>query len=497
MNDSPHPRTKSLAAAPLVSLRKWIAIFFLAQACLAAAAERPNILFLFADDLTWKAVRALGGEDIDTPHLDRLAARGVAFTHAYHPGGWHGAVCVASRTMLMTGKQLWPARDAESRLDEEYVARERLWPQRIAARGYRTCFSGKWHVQADHRKVFEEVRHFRPGGMPADHLPETAPQAYFRPVDGRPDPWDAADPARGGFWAGGRHWSEVVADDFEVFLTAADERPWFMYLAFNAPHDPRQAPREYLDLYPLSRVEAPRNFLPLYPHRAAIGADRDLRDEALAPFPRTPHAVRTHRREYCAIVSHLDAQIGRILDALENSPAARHTFIFFTADNGLSCGEHGLMGKQNLYDASIRVPFLVAGPGLPAGKKIPAPIYLQDAMPTILRLTGAPVPEDIDFQDMSPHWEGQGSPRPAIACAYRDLQRMVVEDGRKLILYPKARVARLFDLRADPDEIHDLIDTTAGKESAARLFQRLLALQHESGDTLDLRAAFPGLAGES
>ena len=457
---------------------------------LAVAAEpKPNILFLFADDMTWKSVRALGKEDIDTPNLDRLAARGTAFSQAYNPGGWHGAICVASRTMLMTGKQLWRARAAEKRLNEEFVARQLLWPQRMAGAGYRTCFSGKWHVQADHAKVFAEIRHYRPGGMPQD-----GKNAYFRPVEGQPDPWDAADPKEGGFWEGGKHWSEVIADDFKAFLADGDPRPWFMYLAFNAPHDPRQAPREFLDRYPLSRIKVPANFLPLYPHRQAMGAAKGLRDENLAPFPRTTFAVQSHRREYYAIVSHLDAQIGKILDALEKSPAAANTYIFFTADHGLACGEHGLLGKQNLYDASVRVPLLVAGPGVPAGKKSGAPVYLQDAMPTVLKLAGAEVGEDIDFQDLRPHWEGTGKPREAVGGAYMDLQRMIERDGKKLILYPKAKVARVFDLRADPDEMRDLAGTPAGAAIAADLFRRLVVIQKESDDPLDLSASFPELA---
>jgi arylsulfatase A-like enzyme len=446
------------------------------------AAEKPNVLFLFADDMAWKTVRSLGGEDIDTPNLDRLAARGTTFTHAYNPGGWHGAICVASRTMLMTGKQLWRARDAEPRLGPDYVAQGKLWPQRMAAAGYRTCFSGKWHIGADHKKVFGEIRHFRPGGMPGDHLLATKPQAYFRPAEHLQDPWDAADPAQGGLWQGGKHWSDVIADDFAHFLGNPDGRPWFMYLAFNAPHDPRQAPREVLDRYPLSRVKVPANFLPLYPHREAMGAAKGMRDEDLAPFPRTTFAVQAHRREYYAAVTHLDAQVGRILDALEKSPAAADTYIFFTADHGLSCGEHGLMGKQNLYDASVRVPFLVAGPGLPAGKK------------TVLKLAGAPVEPEIDFQDLRLHWEGKGTPRDAAIGAYRDLQRMIEKDGKKLILYPKAKVARVFDLKADPDERKDLIATPEGKALAVRLFQRLLEIQRESGDPLDLRKDFPELA---
>jgi choline-sulfatase len=464
-------------------------LLLLAAAGALAAGRKPNVLFLFADDMAWSTVGALGSGEVQTPHLDRLAARGTVFKNTYNPGGWHGAICVASRTMLMTGRQLWHARDAESSLNEEYVGKGRMWPQLIAEQGYRTCFSGKWHVQADHRKVFGEIRNFRSGGMPAD-----GKHAYFRPVEGEDDPWNAADPSEGGFWAGGKHWSEVIADDFSAFLAPGDGRPWFMFLSFNAPHDPRQSPQEFLDLYPLEQVAVPANFLPLYPHRAAMGSDRGLRDENLAPFPRTGFAVKTHRREYHAIVSHLDAQIGRILDELEKSPAGEETYVFFTADHGLACGEHGLMGKQNMYDASVRVPFIVAGPGVPAGRVVEAPVYLQDVMPTVLALVGAAIPESVDFQDMRPHWLGDGVPRRAVTGAYRDLQRMIVKDGKKLILYPAAKVFRVFDLVADPAESNDLAATPAGKELAAELFGELLAAQAGTGDSLELGDRYPELA---
>ncbi|WP_035611383.1 sulfatase-like hydrolase/transferase [Haloferula sp. BvORR071] len=470
-------------------IRLFCLLAFLLSPAVLPAAEKPNVLYLFADDMTWKAVHALSGEDIDTPNLDRLAARGCSFTHAYNPGGWHGAICVASRTMLMTGRPLWKAKEAEAKLKEDFVAQGRLWPQLMAAQGYRTCFSGKWHLEVSHEGVFQQVRHFRPGGMAPDRQ-----NAYFRPVEGKPDTWNASDPEEGGMWTGGEHWSSVVADDFSTFLGDADPRPWFMYLAFNAPHDPRQSPLETLAKYPLSRIKVPANFLPLYPYRAAMGADKGLRDENLAPFPRTPFAVQTHRREYYAAITYLDAQIGRILDALDQSPAAKNTYIFFTADHGLSCGEHGLMGKQNLYDSSVRVPFIVAGPGVPAGMRTDAPIYLQDAMPTALKLAGATVSAEVGFQDLRPHWEGKGIRRDAVIGAYRDLQRMVSKDGKKLLLYPKADVVRIFDLKADPDEMHDLAGTPEGDALAGPLFQRLLEIQKETGDPLDLAAAFPKLA---
>ena len=452
------------------------------------ASSTPNVLFLFADDMTWKAVNALSDEDIDTPNLDRLAARGMTFSHAYNSGGWHGAICVASRTMLNTGKQLWKAKAAEKTLEREYVAKDRTWAQLLAKEGYRTCFSGKWHMQMDADGVFEQIRNERPGGMPKD-----GENAYERPVEGKPDPWSAWDPKEGGFWEGGKHWSEVIADDFGQFLAVEDDRPWFMYLAFNAPHDPRQAPKEILDQYPLERIELPKNFLPVYPYRKPMKATQSLRDERLAPSPRTPFAVKTHRREYYAIITHLDAQIGRILDQLDASPDAKETFICFTADHGLACGEHGLLGKQNLYDASVRVPFIIAGPGIPAGKVTREPIYLQDVMPTTLELAGAEVPESVDFDSLVPFWKGRPERTKAVYGAYMNSQRMIEMEGKKLILYPAAKVARVFDMNADPDEMNDLYGTEEGERLAKRLFAGLLALQKEMSDPLDLRSVYPDL----
>ncbi|HSP41531.1 MAG TPA: sulfatase-like hydrolase/transferase, partial [Luteolibacter sp.] len=237
-------------------------IVFALIALHARAAEKPNLLFLFADDMTWKAVNALSDEDIDTPHLDRLADYGTSFTHAYNSGAWHGAVCVASRTMLNTGYQLWRAQEIEPRL-KDFPQRKRTWSQWLSTAGYRTCLTGKWHVLLPTEPIFDEVRHRRPG------MPGSVPGAYERPIDVQPDPWHPADRSLGGFWKGGKHWSEVVVDDFAAFLGSEDPRPWFMYVAFNAPHDTRQSPQEYLDRYPLERMKMPENFLPVYPHRDA------------------------------------------------------------------------------------------------------------------------------------------------------------------------------------------------------------------------------------
>jgi choline-sulfatase len=280
---------------------------------------KPNVLFLFADDQCFETIGSLGLTDIDTPNLDRLASRGTQFSRAYNMGSWSGAVCVASRHMLITGRHIWRAQTASQTLrsgkkstDEQKAALEKefnnLWPQVMGRAGYQTFFTGKWHIQAPADKAFQVTRHIR-GGMP-----KQTSQGYNRPLPDKPDPWSPYDEKFGGFWEGGKHWSEVVADDAVGYIGTAkkDERPFFMYIAFNAPHDPRQAPKEYVDRYPLSRIQVPENYLDEYPYKDAIGCSAKLRDEKLGPFPRTHHAVKIHRQEYYAIIEHMDAQIGRV-----------------------------------------------------------------------------------------------------------------------------------------------------------------------------------------
>jgi arylsulfatase A-like enzyme len=460
------------------------------EAAESAAPSHPDILVLFADDLTYEAIGAFGHTDIDTPNLDRLVARGTSFTRASNMGSWTGAVCVASRTMLLTGRSLWDARRVSRNLDAERAG-ARLWPQLLRDAGYRCCMTGKWHLDTDPAACFDVARHVRPG-MPAD-----TPSAYHRPPAEGLDAWSPTDPSLGGYWDGGRHWSEVTADDCIGFLAEAgsSDQPLFCYVAFNAPHDPRQAPQDFLDRYPLERIALPEPFSPEYPDAAAIGAGPSLRDEKLAPFPRTQRAVKVHRREYYALISHLDAQVGRILDALDASGRADRTWIFFTADHGLAVGHHGLMGKQNLHDHSVRVPFVVAGPGVAAGVTDPTPIYLQDVMPTALELAGVSRPEHVFFQSLLPRL-GPASPDlplpyPAIYGGYLALQRSIVCENWKLIIYPNAGRLRLYDLALDPQETTDLAAAPEHAARLRRLFDAFLALQQDLGDDLDLESLRP------
>ena len=328
-------------------------------------------------------------------------------------------------------------------------------------------------------------------------MPNQTPQGYNRPIEGKPDVWKPWDKKFDGYWKGGRHWSEIVGDHALEVLDRAKgrEAPFFMYVAFNAPHDPRQSPKEYVDKYPLDKVLLPKSFLPEYPFKDMMGCPKSLRDERLAPFPRTEYAVKVNRQEYYAIITHMDAQLGRILDALEASGKAKNTVIFFTADHGLAVGRHGLMGKQNQYDHSVRVPLLVAGPGVPKNRKIDAPVYLQDVMPTALELAGVEKPEQVEFQSLLPLIQGKKDRSyDAIYGAYTPKhQRMISQDGYKLILYPRGKIARLYHVADDSEELKDLADSPNSKPIMKRLFAKLLELQKETGDTLDLAAAYPGL----
>ena len=459
-------------------------LLVLAFSAIVRADERPNIVFIFTDDQCFDTIGALGHPEVETPNLDELARRGTTFTHAYNMGSWSGAVCVASRMMINSGRFIWNAEALHKDSEKEREA-GRWWGEYMKSAGYKTYMTGKWHCKANAERSFDVVRDVRPG------MPKQTQTGYNRPVvgpDGKvTDPWSPSDPKFGGFWEGGTHWSEVVANHSKDFLemAAEEDQPFFMYLAFNAPHDPRQSPAEYVNKYPLEDISLPKNFLPEYPFNEAMASGRKLRDERLAPFPRTPVAVKTNRQEYYAIITHMDAMIGRIINALEATGKADNTWIFFTADHGLAVGQHGLMGKQNLYDHSVRVPLFVIGPGAAKGKRIAEPVYLQDIMPTTLELAEVDKPHHVEFNSLLPMLDGAASPYDSIYGAYLTKQRSIRTKTHKLILYPDANVARLYDLVNDPHEIHDI--AAGNRPLVEELFGKLQALQAEMKDEVTLR----------
>jgi arylsulfatase A-like enzyme len=449
--------------------------------------EKPNIIFIFADDQCYQTIHALGNDEIITPALDKMVKEGVTFTHAYNMGAWNGAVCVASRAMLNSGCFVWRALKMEK--DFKQRAEEgKMWGNLMQKAGYTTYFTGKWHVKVDPAKCFNNVVHERPG------MPNQTPEGYDRPKSENDTIWEPWHKKYGGFWKGGKHWSEVLKDDALVFIDSAAKKnePFFMYLAFNASHDPRQSPKKYVDMYPLENISVPKTYQPLYPDMEEIGCGRKLRDERLAPFPRTEYAVKVNRREYYAIITHMDDQISQILEAVKKSGEADNTYIFYTADHGLAVGNHGLMGKQNMYDHSIRPPMIVIGPDIPKDKKVDADVYLQDIMATTLELAGIEKPEYVEFNSLLSLAKGTQtkSNYDAIYGCYTMKQRMIRKDGFKLIAYPKANKVLLFDLEKDPLEINDLANNSEYSAKKKQLFDDLLKLQTDMDDELDLNPLY-------
>lgn len=444
--------------------------------------QKPNIIFLFTDDQSYRDLHALGNSEVRTPAMDQLVAEGTTFTHAYNMGGWNGAICVASRAMIISGRSVWRAQEVSKSFAQNKDF-DKTWPQLLKTVGYETYMTGKWHISAPADSIFDHVaRSLR--GMPFD-----TPEGYNRPLSVNDTLWQPWDTDRGGYWQGGKHWSELVRDDALGFIdTAANaDEPFFMYIAFNAPHDPRQSPREYVESYDVEDIALPESFLPKYPYAEAMGAGPNLRDEKLAPFPRTEYAIKKNRQEYYAITTHLDDQIAMILSKLKEKGLDKNTYIFFTADHGLSVGEHGLLGKQNMYDHSVRVPLMVVGPDIPKGKKVENDVYLQDIMATTLQLAGVEKPDYVEFSSLLPQINQDTEGLAEVyGCYEKGSQRMIRKDGWKLIVYPRAAKLRLYDLTNDPNELLDVSEHPDQQEKVKTLFTDLVKLQQKMGDTLQL-----------
>ena len=451
----------------------------------------PNILFIFADDQTYSGINSNGNDEVITPNLDRLSESGVTFTHAYNMGAWNGAVCVASRAMLNSGRFIWRAKELSDRSYSGFKEQGFMWSQLMASKGYDTYMTGKWHVSVPADSVFMVTGHVRAG------MPGTVPESYNRPLSENDTTWLPWHKKWGGYWEGGKHWSEVVADEAIGFIDSSLTRsnPFFMYIAFNAPHDPRQSPKEFVEMYPLENISLPASFIEEYPFKDEMGCPATLRDEMLAPFPRTPYSVQIHTQEYYAIITHMDQQIGRIIKHLKASGQDKNTYILFSADHGLGCGKHGLLGKQNMYDHSIRVPLIIAGPNIPENEKREMQVYLQDLMATSLDIAGIEEPGYVDFNSLLPLIENPelSGPYSSIYGAYMYLQRMIRTDKYKLIFYPEAGVYRLYDIVNDPDELNDIAGNPTNITIIKELSEYLKEQQEIMRDTLDMSRFYPDL----
>jgi arylsulfatase A-like enzyme len=261
------------------------------------------------------------------------------------------------------------------------------------------------------------------------------------------------------------------------------EEPFYQYIAFLAPHDPRTMPKRFKDMYDPEKITLPANFMGGHPFDT--GALR-IRDEELAVFPRSPDETKRHLAEYYGMISHLDDELGKVVKTLEKKGLLEDTIIVFAGDNGLALGQHGLFGKQNCYDHSVRVPLIFAGPGVPENQRSDALVYLLDIFPTLCELTGTEIPDSVEGKSMVKAMHNPELPvRDELYFAYCDFQRAVRHEQYKLIEYVvegKHIMTQFFDLESDPMEL----DNLAGKEEFSQVLnkmrERLFRLRDEWDD---------------
>lgn len=448
--------------------------------------SRPNVLFFFTDDQRFDTIAALGNPHVRTPNMDRLVARGTTFTHAHIPGGTSGAVCMPSRAMLHTGRTLFHLHGAGESIPTEHT----LLGEHLRSQGYHTFGTGKWHNgHESFARSFGAGAEIFFGGMddhwnvPAFNFDPTG--QYASTFQECPDPFrsKAVRTRRGDHVTAGKHSSELFADAAVDYLDRYRwESPLFMYISFMAPHDPRIMPEAYRQMYDPAEMPLPASFMGGHPFDN--GALK-IRDELLADFPRDPAEVQEHIADYFAMITHLDAQIGRVLDALEGSGQAENTVVVFAGDNGLALGQHGLMGKQNLYEHSVRVPLILAGPGVPQNRRSDALVYLLDIFPSLCELLNMATPESVEGHSLVPLMNGESEGvREALPLAYTELQRGVRTRQHKLIEYhvDGRRTTQLFDVGADPHELRNLAHAPEMADTLSGLREKLVRQRDASGE---------------
>ena len=413
--------------------------------------KKPNILFIIADDQSpFDLKRYNRDSTLDTPVLDELASEGMVFDGAYHMGSWSGAVCTPSRHMVMSGRSVWriPGRGNPNATNRKMVPAD-LAENTMAAifnrAGYatmRTCKQGNSYEAANEKFT---VRH------------------------------DST--MRGGTDDTGSAWhAEQVLNYLNDRQANKDNKPFMIYYGFSHPHDPRNGKIDLLAKYGSvnhknkktlppanpNQPALPTNYLPEHPfHHGHPG----LRDEERVSGVWEKRDERTILNELgreFACSENIDIQIGRVLKKLDEMGELDNTYIFYTADHGIAIGRHGLQGKQNLYEHTWRIPFIVKGPGIKAGSRVQGNIYLLDVLGTICDLAGIKPPKTVESKSFRSVLEGRKDVvRDVLYGVYcggtKPGMRSVRKGDWKLIKYDvmkgKVRKTQLFNLKDNSDEL--------------------------------------------
>ncbi len=461
-------------------MRKRILTLLLFAGSLTTQAQlAKNVLIIYSDDQSYNTIRAWGNSEIQTPHLDQLTAGGFSFRQTHVMGGHQGAVCIPSRAMMLTGRYINRLPNDGAVIPDSIAG----LPEILRSRGYTTFHTGKWHSdKQSHHRFFSAGNNIFFGGM---HFEKNGGQ--FHPFVYNYNE-EGLYPREAG-WKSDTFATQLYANAAIDFINSpiAKEKPFLCYLAFTSPHDPRTPPPAFADKYQAADISLPPNFLPQHPFD---NGDLNVRDELLLPHPRTPEAVKKEIALYYGMVSEMDEQVGRVLAALDENGLRENTLIVFAGDNGLAVGQHGLLGKQNLYEHSIRVPMIIAGPGIPTGKQSSAFAYLSDIAPTIYEYLGIAQPNTVEGKSLMPVLQNPAkNVRANIYNVYGHWSRSLkTKDGYKLIVYNVNGVAttQLFNLKKDPWETRNLADDRRQQKRIKKMRAQLSREMRETQDDLNI-----------
>jgi arylsulfatase A-like enzyme len=420
----------------------------------------PNILFLLADDLRWDALGCTGNPVAKTPHIDALAARGVTFKNAFVTT----AICAVSRASILSGQYARRHGITDFKTPFSPAAFARTYPALFRAAGYRTGFIGKYGVgNAMPEKEFD----------------------YWRGFPGQGRYLDRNQP----------HLTAKMGDQALEFLAGDPTKPFCLSVSFKAPHAQDGAPREFPpdprdeNLYADATVPVPRTADPKF---FAALPKFVQESEGRARWKRrydTPERFQQTARDYFRLVTGIDREVGRILDDLRTRGLADNTLVVFTSDNGFFLGERGMADKWLMYEPSIRVPLIVAGPTVNGGQSVEPMALNIDLAPTLLDYAGLPVPQGVHGRSLRPLLNGQ-PPGDWRADFYYEHHTMpaklppsegVRSERWKYLRWvgPEPAVEELYDLQADPQEEHNLVTEAGHAATLERLRRRWENLRKE------------------
>jgi len=380
------------------SLKIAFALFLLAG---AVAAEKPNVLFIMADD--FRPELASYGAAAITPNLDRLARMSMQFDRAY----CQQAVCNPSRSSMLTGKRpdsigIWNNSTHFRERNPDVVT----IPQWFKEHGYQTRCAGKifhnWHTKekGDRRSwSAPEFLHYANHGDDAPQvtgdLPPNLATANVRQYGNGPvcECRDVPDEA---------YYDGRVAAEAVKVMTEIKNEPFFLAVGFWKPHAPFNAPKKYWDLYDRAKLPQLNPARPEGAPEIAFHKSTELLGAGSGKVSLNEAQAAEWRHGYFAGISYLDAQLGKVLDALEAHGLASKTIVTFVGDHGYHIGEHSLWGKTSNFEYDAHVPFFISAPGIPGGQRTPALAELVDLFPTLVELCALPNPSALDGTSLIP-----------------------------------------------------------------------------------------------